>query len=216
MNETKNTDRTASIEAEQDEQVRRTTMATEATEAIEGREGCPEDPAIFGHSAVNVSASQKCLEGLTNELASTQSHADLCPLYLTHDEVLQRLQAADRLAQLIRAYRSDLSDAIVSWIDTHGDLECGPIRYYTGSRKTTKCIDVGTVVEQVLTDYSVEELIRAMTSQPFKHSNVERLLSRELYGQCYETTYERVMREGVAKKTLKRLDTRFVQKKDTP
>lgn len=128
-------------------------------------------------------------------------------------DVLDRL---DLMADRIKECRSKLEASMIDWIRENGDLVIGPVRYYVGVKKTTKCINVPEAVTEILTacDGDLEKMCQAFAAQPIKHGYVKTILPEDVYARLFKTSDEDELKEGKPK--LQKFDERFTRRPALP
>ena len=130
------------------------------------------------------------------------------------ETVVEHLDALNVLARRARELKSILEEAVVSWIEDNGDLHVPgtTVRYYAGTKKTTKCVDVRRAFEAVLdaAGGDLEAAMETLASNAIKAAAARKVLSGEAYGSLFVTEEKPVLKEGKATKSLIRVDERFV------
>lgn len=130
------------------------------------------------------------------------------------EAVLDSLNTLEAVTRRARELKSAVEESVVSWIEVNGDLHVPgtSARYYAGTKKTTKCVDVRRAFEAVL-DAAGGDLGAAMetlASNAIKAAAARKVLSGEAYGPLFVTEEKPVLKEGKATKSLIRVDERFV------
>lgn len=88
----------------------------------------------------------------------------------TKDEVLTVMNAVEVLRSRMGSLREEMEFKVKEWIDTHGDITCGEIRYYVGRVTTVKCGDVKATTEAVMQAVGgdMEQFAAHLSSSAFK------------------------------------------------
>ena len=123
-----------------------------------------------------------------------------------------KLQA---MSGIVREAVRLLDERIIACMQAHEvkSFEVGDIRYYTAVPKETKCVDVPGTVNAVLEQFSMDDLIAILVSQPFKPGAAKKLLGDTT---LFETTEKLTLKEGKPERTpaLMSVNTKFVEAHD--
>lgn len=117
--------------------------------------------------------------------------------------------------ELGRELKAKLEAAMIRFIQANGEVTIGPVRYYVGTKKTTKCLDNGEAVKSMLELGGVELLRDVLSSSAFKHGAARKRLAElgceDVYDRLFETSEEQELKDGKAVKTVSLLsfDERF-------
>jgi len=118
--------------------------------------------------------------------------------------------AKEKLARVNKAVEA----ALIDRIKEHGEFVIGSVRYYVGTPKDTKCIDVGkalhAIIEAVGGDF--DELPKYLSSDAIKHGACKSLLTVEAYNAHFVTTAREELKEGSPKRLYK-FDENFAPRK---
>lgn len=138
-------------------------------------------------------------------------------------ETIGDLPSLDKLAELrvkidamkeLTKYASELWDNAMLARCEHfaTDQTIGDIRYWAGTKKTTKCRNPGQAVNVVLeaTGGDFDLLGSLLSSDPFKHGACRDVLG-ERWGEVFEVTEKPELKEGKPKKSLIAVNERFVK-----
>jgi hypothetical protein len=123
-------------------------------------------------------------------------------------DVMGRVEAALERAKAIKAA---LKEAVIQHILATGrDLTIGDIRWYVREKKKERCLDVRRTIDRLLvvTGGDMDAVCGVMVAQPFKFAAARKLLPD--YDELFETTTEPELCDGVPKKELCSVDTRFI------
>jgi hypothetical protein len=129
----------------------------------------------------------------------------------TEGDCIDKLNRLDAVMKQAREYREMLEDALVRWIQQHGDIVCGPVRYYAGTSKSTKCLQPMNTLEALLeaTGGDVHELGKYLTPNPYRYGACRKPLG-DKWPEHFMTTERPKLVEGKPKKQLQRTDERFL------
>ena len=93
------------------------------------------------------------------------------------------------------------------------DIQVGDVRYYVGTKKTTKCQDkAGTIIallEQTSGDFG--DVAECLSSQPFKHGTVKGKIDEQTFDQLFTVEEQQDLKEGKPKRGLQVVNTRFIK-----
>ena len=130
------------------------------------------------------------------------------------ETVVDRLGQLDALMSAARQLKDLLEQAVIEWIEAHGDLHVPgmSVRYYTGTRKSTKCIDVYRTFEAILEapGGDLDKTLGTLASGAIKHGAARSVLSQEIFDRLFLTEEKPELKEGKPRKSLIRVDERFV------
>lgn len=115
--------------------------------------------------------------------------------------VLELTAALKRLAAEIRG---EAEDRAVEWIDTHGELVVGPIRYYAGHRKVVSVINLREAVEASLAavEGDLHAFCQLLASNALKHGACRGVLAPDQFDRLFATETKPELREGKVRKRL--------------
>lgn len=125
------------------------------------------------------------------------------------DDVLACLGIVAKLKELTRAIDGRAEAAAIDWIEKHGPIESGGVRYYVGPNRSVKCPDLGKVVDAILSRAGVDELVTCLSTGAFKPSAVRELLPADELDGLFVTTTTGELREGKPTKRLQKADERY-------
>jgi len=129
----------------------------------------------------------------------------------TAEDVLATIDVIDALKALTRDLSAKSEAAIIKWIDQHGQIERGEVRYYTGPNKTVKCRNHEATVEAVLSAAGgdVATLARCLSSSAWKAGAVRELLPPDEMDGLFEVVVSKDLKTGAPLKRLQKIDGRF-------
>jgi len=127
------------------------------------------------------------------------------------DTVLLWIDRTCSLVRRAKEIRAEMESRAVEWIATHGDLVLGDIRYTTGERATTKCIDVRLGLNALLTATGGEasRLAEFLKSDPFKYGSCRSILLPSLFDRIFQTECKTIFKSGRPVRQLRRINNRF-------
>jgi len=144
------------------------------------------------------------IDPLPEILAIATGNAEACALAINK---LASLQA------LVRERKALLESALIEWIDHHGgELVVGDIRYYVGTKRSTKCKSKPATLQAILeaNGGDLEAVCDHMASEPWKYGGLKELLG-DKWGECFEVISEPDLKEGIAVRRLQSINTRFLR-----
>jgi len=129
----------------------------------------------------------------------------------TAEDVLATIDAIDALKALTRDLAAKSEAAVIAWIDTHGQIERGEVRYYTGPNKSVKCLNHEATVGAVLSAAGgdVATLARCLSSSAWKAGAVRELLPPDEMDGLFEVVVSKDLKTGAPLKRLQKVDGRF-------
>jgi hypothetical protein len=131
----------------------------------------------------------------------------------SQDEVLDVLQRISVAKQAIKELEAMAEESAIQWIDQNGDIVVGDVRYYVGKTKTTKCVDVRATMDAALTATGgdVDAMTELLSSGAWKHGACRKVLSPDDYERLFITTEKPDLKTDEPKRSLQRVDQRFVK-----
>jgi len=134
----------------------------------------------------------------------------------TAEDVLATIDVIDALKALARDLAGRSESAIIKWIDQHGQIERGEVRYYTGPNVTIKCRNHEATVEAVLSAShgDLAAVARCLSSSAWKAGAVRELLPPDEMDGLFEVVVSKDLRTGKPLKHLKKADSRFAKPKE--
>lgn len=132
----------------------------------------------------------------------------------TAEEVLTMLGAIKAASERQRERQRIAEQVVCGWIEEHGDLEVGDTRYYVGTEKRTKDVDVArtfdvivqhaekvTTEGEVVTDW--QAIKRCLSTGAFKPATTKELIGDEAFERCFEVTTVQDLKTGKPKRGLR-------------
>lgn len=130
---------------------------------------------------------------------------------MTTDQVLHLFNAVQHAEERMKEIKRVMTEGLIAWIEKNGDLEIGDIRYYVGTQKRIKCIDPQAVIDEFLNNYSYEDLVSSMSSQPFKYGTVRAKIGDARFDELFMTGEAPDLKTGKPKKVVKQVDAKYVK-----
>src|SRR5690606_22726121 len=129
----------------------------------------------------------------------------------TPDQMLAAIDGVAGLKATLRRLDHLVEARAIAWIEAHGDLTCGDIRYYVGQDKKTKCRDPKATLQALLdaTGGDLDAVVGHLSAGAFKHGACRATLPSERYEALFETTATPDLKTGKPLRVLAKLDTRF-------
>jgi len=153
------------------------------------------------------------------QLSDAANQVELCIAELNDATDAERAAVAmDKVKlwiELGKALKAQLDEAMIRFIKTNGPVVIGPVRYYVGAKKSTKCRDVGETAKTMLELGGPELLRDVLSSGAFKYGECRKRLveigSPEQFERLFETTEEETLENGkpTKKDSLLAFDERF-------
>lgn len=134
--------------------------------------------------------------------------------HATEDDALSALTFIARLKELTKQLNQQVEDGVIAFIQAHGDIEMGTVRWYVGPNKSTKCVNVKGAVEALMnaTGGDFDAFCECLASGALKHGACSKVLSPETYNSLFETKEVTDLKTGVAKGAkLQKIDKRFLK-----
>jgi len=133
----------------------------------------------------------------------------------TAEDVLATIDVIDALKALTRNLADRSEAAIIAWIEQHGQIERGEVRYYTGPNKTVRCRNHEATVEAVLSAShgDLAAVARCLSSSAWKAGAVRELLPPDEMDGLFEVLVSRDLKSGRPIKRLQKADGRFNAKR---
>lgn len=148
-----------------------------------------------------------------NDIADVETDIASIQPELTPDQVAAVLVRADGYIRRALDLKKQLEAALLEYVQERGPIEIGTVRYYAGTKKTTKCKDVASCLESLLTACGGDLglVAQALAAQPVKHGAASKILGDADYVRLFETVEEPDLKDGKPLKKLQRTDTRFLE-----
>lgn len=108
----------------------------------------------------------------------------------TADDVAATVAMVHSLAEAAERLKREVSERAIQWIEHHGPLQVGAVRYFVGRRTVTKCTNVLSAVEMLLDACGgdVDAVCKCLASQPLKHGACRTILTAEQWQQVFRVT----------------------------
>lgn len=132
-------------------------------------------------------------------------------------DVLTALNLHQRLKEVTKGLGYLVDDAAVQYINKHGDITCGNIRYYVGTTTYTKCKDVKGTLEMLMAvsggDFGA--MAECLASDAWK-AGQSRVVLGDKFDTCFSTEKRMELKDGkplAPKKSLQKVNMDFQPKK---
>lgn len=124
-------------------------------------------------------------------------------------DVLGRVEIATKALREIKALAEE---RVLEHVREHGSFEIGGIRYYEGTKKTTRCINPIGTAEAILSAISgdLEQFVAVLSAQPYKHGAVKTLIGEDRWRGLFEVREEVELETGKPKKELCIVNEKFL------
>lgn len=136
----------------------------------------------------------------------------------TAEDAGRAVEALSMMRVLLKQARQDVKiveDAVMEWMTVTGtkDLQASEgVRYYVGTKKKTKCLDLNATLEAIITiaGGDIETVAEALSSNAIKPGHAKKVLG-DAWLDHFEVTEELDLKTGKAKKELKLADGRYIR-----
>lgn len=127
------------------------------------------------------------------------------------EAIIELMNKVHWLNDRAREIKHRLDEQLIAWIDANGAIEIGDIRYYVGTKKTDKCVNVTTTIAALMgaVGGDFDEFSAALCAQPIKVGAAKKLLG-DKFGELFQTIIEKDLKTGKPVRTVHRTDTRFI------
>jgi hypothetical protein len=134
----------------------------------------------------------------------------------THiDTVAAVIDRVGYVEKQLKEFKASLEERLTEWVKTNGDLTIGDVRYYLGTKKTTKCANVPETIQAILetTGGDFDRLCEHLSSGCVKYGAAKETLGDERFGLLFTVAEETEIREGkpVKVKRLQKTNDAFVR-----
>ncbi len=149
-----------------------------------------------------------------NTLEIIKREVPLATLEMTNDQVVHILDHAQFVKREVTALVAQLEISILEWIQAHGDLIVSDsIRYYAGTSKTTKCVDLPAAVAALMeaTGGNFEKFCEVLSANALKHGAAKKVMDPNVYDLCFKVEIKDTLEEGKPVKKLMKADDAFVR-----
>ena len=129
------------------------------------------------------------------------------------EQVAETLMHLETVERAVKDVRRTFDDAFRSWLEQHGSLTVGEIRYYVGEKRETKVVDKAAAFDALVqaTGGDAASLAEVLTASPFKVAAAREVLG-DLFDQHFQTIVEIDTKEGKPVREVKALNPKFVRK----
>ncbi len=139
------------------------------------------------------------------------------PEQMTAEEAARLVDLIGAMKRRLKEVTDQCNATLMEYVKKHGDLEVGVVRYYVGSEKRVKCRGNEATTKAIVeaTDGDISALAAALSSDPWKHGHVRKVLGDEKFEELFLTEVVEDMKTGQPRKVLKKADDRFGRKEMT-
>lgn len=125
------------------------------------------------------------------------------------DHVLDALEFVARLGEVHRLLKGRLESAAIKWIEINGEIVSGDKRWYVGTNKVTKCVNVKATLEALLekTGGDLMAVAECMSTSAWKPATTKKILGDT---SLFVTEEKPDLETGKPSKKLKVLDPKFL------
>jgi hypothetical protein len=157
----------------------------------------------------------RSLTGLSVAAVEERVNA-LAPDAAGEEEIVNWLNLTEVLLQRAREIRHRMEQVAVEWIQLHGPLAVGDIRYSVGCPKTVRCLDVARCLRLVLAGCGgdVDGVAAYLRADPWKYGSVRSLLGESEFEQAFRSEWKPKLVEGRPQRQLQQTNTRFLPHKN--
>jgi hypothetical protein len=128
------------------------------------------------------------------------------------ETVLDAIAKVEFLVQAAREAKAALQPGLIEWINEHGDLEEGDLRWYVANKKRIKPRDLLDLADAVLrhTGGDLAVFTEYLSANAFKHGALRGLVGDE-WDELFDVELVPDVATGKPKKEVKKVDARFVK-----
>lgn len=126
-----------------------------------------------------------------------------------HDDLAEAIVAVHFLKQSAKEIDAQLKFKMIEWIQKHGEITIGPIRYYLGTPKKYKIHSIQEALE-ILMDLASGDVALFSSwfaSSPLKHGAIRKAMEEsgcaDKFELVFEVTEDTTLEEGKPKKVKK-------------
>lgn len=128
------------------------------------------------------------------------------------DDVLQAINVRDAMKSRVKEVSELFDAALLPYIQQHGDLDTGTIRYYVGIEKKRKLKDLAATVDAILETGGAKALTMCLGSDPLKVTGVRATLGEDEAEKHYDITEVPDLKTGKPKLSVKKTMPEEVRK----
>lgn len=168
-----------------------------------GREGDGNELATFQPGA-----------GTSLATAFESSLARLISGDATEDDFLSVVNVEKRFSEIVTAIKKLAGQAKIAFLDRHGEVVCGEVRYYNGVERKTRCVDQAAVAEAILnaTGGDLGKLNDCLASGAFKPGATSQVLDEATYSRLFKTEEVPDMKTGKPRRVTHAVNQNFLRK----
>jgi hypothetical protein len=154
---------------------------------------------------------------MTDQLTTTGETIEAIEMgFANRDDVLRAMAQVQHCKHAVAALHQRMEAAVIQWIQTNGDLEEGDNRYYVGTEKRTKCVDVKATLTKLLdvTGGDLDAVMACLSTGAFKPAATLEVLGDD-GRDLFTTEVVQDLKTGKPKRALKAANKRFTKGADT-
>lgn len=127
-------------------------------------------------------------------------------------DVLRAMAMVQQCKHAVAALSQRMEAAVIAWIGANGEIEDGDNRYYVGTSKTTKCVDVKATLDRLLTvtGGDLDAVNSCLSTGAFKPAATLAVLGSEGAG-LFTTEVVQDLKTGKPKVGLKAVNKKFTK-----
>lgn len=118
----------------------------------------------------------------------------------TTEDVKNIIGLRATLKRIVAELDARTEDALVQWIQDHGEIEVGETRYYAGTRKVTKARNMRETVRTLLETVGLDRTIECLSANALKPGACKGAM--EDWDKHFEVLVLPELREGVIRRRL--------------
>lgn len=152
------------------------------------------------------------------DLAKLESQALTVDLSnATAEQIVVLRDARDAARQFLRSVDGLIEDISIAFIEQHGPIECGEMRYVVAADKSYKPrMDPAGMTRAFLNLHGgdMDKLVSYLSASAFRHGQLRKDLAEMRKPEMFDEFYETVVRKSVEGKPVKQvqqLNTKFVR-----
>lgn len=154
---------------------------------------------------------------MTNPIETTSNEIQTSILDIddtaSADHVAATITRLEAYIERGKELKVEMESALMRWITVNGEVQIGTVRYYVGTKKTTRCIDTAGAIERLLmlTSGDFEAVCACLASQPLKPGACREVMGDD-WAKFFNVFEESDLKEGKPIKRVQKIDERFIGK----
>lgn len=129
------------------------------------------------------------------------------------EQVCEAIDRIDQAKRTMKEIDAALKESLIDWINRNGDITIGTKRYYVGTSKKTKPIDIERLCEAAITaaqgDFAA--FAEALSANAFKPGACKQLLGGQ-WDDHFTVEVDQDVKTGKPKKSMQMIDEKFTRK----